>query len=133
MNGGRGRIIPTAGPFAPGRRSEPPRADVGVGEPAAQAGDLDDVARVRSVDDLVAADVDALVGEAVEEDEVAGLELAARDRSSVAVLRGGVVRQRDPELRVDVHDEARAVEAGRRRTSPDVGDAEVAERDRRRV
>ena len=43
----------------------------GVGE----ARDLDDVARVRRVDELAAADVDADVAEPVEEDEVARLEL----------------------------------------------------------
>ena len=42
------------------------------------------------------------------------------------------MRQRDAELRVDVHDEPRAVEAGRRRrAAPEIRDAEVAERDRR--
>ncbi len=40
-----------------------------------EAGDLHDVARVRCVHELAAADVDADVAEAVEEDEVAGLQL----------------------------------------------------------
>ena len=50
--------------------------------------DLHDVARVRRVDELIAADVDADVSEAVEEDEVAGLELRAGDADADGVLRG---------------------------------------------
>ena len=60
-----------------------------------EARDLDDVACVRRVDELAAADVDPDVAEAVEEDEVARLELVARDGDAVAVLGGRVVRQRD--------------------------------------
>ena len=69
------------------------------------------------------------VAEAVEEDEVAGLELVARDRRAHAPLRAGVVRQRDADLRVHVHREAGAVEAARRRPAPAVRRAEVAHRD----
>src|SRR5207248_50711 len=65
----------------------PPGADIRVGVPAAEAGDLDDGARVRGVDELVAADVEADVAEAVEEDEIARLEVAARDRNADAPLR----------------------------------------------
>ena len=39
------------------------------------------------------------------------------------------MRQRDADLGVDVHDEAGAVEAGRARAAPDVGNAEVLHRD----
>src|SRR6266480_1997595 len=44
-------------------------ADVGGVVPAGEWRDLDDIAGVRSVDELSAADVDADVAEAVEEDE----------------------------------------------------------------
>src|SRR5918999_6098240 len=84
---------------------------------------------MRRVDELTPADVHAVVAEAVEEDEIAGLELAAVDRRAVPVLRSGVVRQRDADLRVDVHDEPGAVEAARTRTAPDVRGAEVTHRD----
>ena len=50
------------------------RADVGRRVPAGQRRDLHDVAGVRRVDQLVPADVDPDVAEAVEEDEVAGLQ-----------------------------------------------------------
>ena len=69
------------------------------------------------------------VTEPVEEDEVAGLELVPRDRDAVVVLVGGVVWQRDAELRVDVHHEAGAVESARRGAAPDVRHAEVLHRD----
>src|SRR6266513_1455995 len=67
------------------------RPDVCRGVPARDAGDLDDVAGVRRVDEGVAADVDADVAEPVEEDQVARLEVAARDRAAHAVLRVGAV------------------------------------------
>src|SRR5262249_44467849 len=58
---------------------DPPRADVVAAVPAlGEAVDADDGARVRRVDELVAADVDAHMVEVVEEDEVARLELIAR-------------------------------------------------------
>ena len=60
---------------------------------------------MRSVDELVVPDVDAHVAEPVEEDEVAGLEAAPRDGDAHLILRHGVVRERDPELRVHVHHE----------------------------
>ena len=61
------------------------RADVGRRVPGVvEARDLDDVARVRRVDELPAADVHAHVAEAVEEDEVARLELVARDEDADA-------------------------------------------------
>ena len=73
------------------------------------------------------------VAEAVEEDEVAGLELVSGDRRAHAVLRGRVVRERDADLRVHVHDEAGAVEAGRARRRPRrTGRRGTASRSRRR-
>ena len=48
--------------------------------------DLDDGARVRGVDELAAADVDADVAEPVEEDEVTGLEIGERDRFGCGTL-----------------------------------------------
>ena len=51
--------------------------------------------------------------------------------ASLVPLRAAEVRQVDPELRVHVHHEARAVEAGERaRAAPDVRDAEVTLGDR---
>ncbi len=94
-----------------------------------QARDLHDVARVRRVDELPSADVDAHVAEPVEEDEVARRELVARHGDAVVVLRRSVMRQRHAHLRIDVHREARAVEAGGRRPAPYVRDAEVLHRD----
>ena len=58
------------------RRLDAAGADVAA--VVAQVRDLDDVARVRGVDELAAADVDAHVAEPVEEDEVARLEVAVR-------------------------------------------------------
>ena len=49
------------------------------------------------MDHPAVADVEADVAEPVEEDEVAGLQVAAVDRPAVGVLSGGVVRQPDPE------------------------------------
>ena len=72
-----------APPAGSGRRSaasglEAAAADPGGGVPGlVDARDLDHVARVRRVDELAPADVDARVAEAVEEDEVAGFELLA--------------------------------------------------------
>src|SRR3712207_5767112 len=84
---------------------------------------------MRRVDELPTADVDPVVAEPVEEDEVAWREVRARDGAPVAVLHRRVVRQRDADLRIDVHDEARAVEArARRRAAPPVRDAEVLHR-----
>ena len=74
----------------------------------AERRDLHDVAGVRGVDEVPAADVDPDVTEPVEEDEVAGLEIAHRDRHAGAVLRVARVRQRDAHLRVDVHRRARS-------------------------
>ena len=114
------------------RGLDAPGADVRGGVPGvAEARDLDDVARVWGVDELAVADVQADVAEPVEEDEVARLELVARHRCAVAVLRSGIVGQRDAELRVHEHHEPGAVEARRWAcAAPHVRDAEVLERDR---
>src|SRR4051812_6282101 len=98
---------------------------------AAEAGDAvdpDDRPGVRRVDEPAAADVDPDVAEAVEEDEVAGRWRG--DRLRRVPLGDGVVRERDPELGVDVHHEAGAVEAARARAAVDVRDAEIAKGDR---
>src|SRR5919201_1899163 len=92
--------------------------------------DLDDVPGVRCVDEPPAADVDALVlGAArsgVEEDQVPRKEPARRDAHALVELRARVVRELDPELRVDVHREAGAVEPPDRiGAAPAVRDAEV--------
>ena len=91
-------------------------------------GDLHDVAGVRSVDELAAADVDADVAETVEEDEVARLELIVGHGNAHAVLRIARMRERHADLRVGVHHEAGAVEASRRRSTPHVRGAEVLHR-----
>src|SRR5262245_34896181 len=80
---------------------------------------------MRCVHEVAAADVDALMTEVVEEDEIARLEIAPRDRDAVAVLRDRAVWQRDPDLGEHVHREARAIEAGRACAAPDVRDAEI--------
>src|SRR5262249_12066649 len=97
--------------------------------PARDARDLDHVTGVRRVDEAAAADVDPDMAEPVEEDEVAWLEAAQRNRAAVAVLGVRAVRKRDPDLREDVHHKAGAVEPGRRGAAPDVRRAEVAHRD----
>src|SRR5438874_10935458 len=84
---------------------------------------------MRRVDELAAADVDPHVPEPVEEDEVAGLQVAGRDGDADAPLRARVVRKADAHLPVHVRDEAGAVEARRARAAPDVGRAEILHRD----
>src|SRR6266508_4149890 len=90
-----------------------PGAHVAGRVPAGEARDLDDVAGVRGVDHLTAADVDPHVAEPVEEDEVAGLELVARDRRPHCVEGVRAMRQGHADLGEDVHDEAGAVESAR--------------------
>ena len=102
---------------------------------AGEAADAHVRARVRRLDDLAVADVDRGVAGAVrlrlEEHEVARRELRRVEPRVCEELRGGVVRQPDAELRVDVLREARAVEPGRRRVpAPAIRDAEVVLRDR---
>ena len=111
------------------RQLEPARADVRA-RSAREARDPHDVAGVRRVHELAAADVDPDVAETAEEDEVARRQLVVGDGRSHAVLRCRVVRKRHADLRVDVAREPRAVEAGRRaRASPDVRNPEVLECD----
>src|SRR5579862_2652229 len=86
-------------------------------------------APVWRVDHLPVAEIDPDVAEAVEEDEVAGLSRGLGDRQRRVPLGDRVMRQRDAELRVDVHHEAGAVETARACSSPDVGDAEIPQRD----
>src|SRR5919107_780341 len=60
---------------------------------------------------LAVADVDAHVADrGVEEDQVAGLQVGARDGDPHPGLRGAGVRQRDPGRGVGVHRQPRAVE-----------------------
>src|SRR6266540_1123205 len=94
-----------------------------------QARDLDDVARMRRMHETSPLDVDPRVGEAVEEDQVAGLKVVPRYRTADAPEHGAVVGQADPDAAVDVHDEPGAVEAIRAGARPAVRGAEVAERD----
>ena len=63
------------------------------------------------MDEAARADVEADVADAVEEDEVAGPERAARDLPAEAVVRVRAVWQVDAEVAEDVADEAGAVEA----------------------
>src|SRR5438270_529661 len=89
-----------------------------------QARDLDDGARVRRVDELAAADVDADVADVgLEEHEVAGLEVAVRHVRTGVPLRPRVVVKGDAELGVHPHREPRAVKSGRAGAAPHVGDA----------
>src|SRR6266480_4387407 len=89
-----------------------PSTDVRRGVPPGDARDLDYVACVRRVDEGAAANVNADVPEPVEEDEVARLEVAARDGAAHPVLRVRAVRKRHPDLREDVHPATGAVDAG---------------------
>ena len=69
----------------------------------------------------------------VEEDDVAGLQLADRHLREHVVLRHRVVRQGPADLRVGIGNQAGAVESGRRLAAPDVRDADdTARRPRRR-
>src|SRR5262249_21345969 len=70
------------------------------------------------------------MAEAVEEQEVAGLQPRAQHAAAPRELPARVVRQRDAEVAVDEARESRAVEPGaRRRASPRVPDAEEATRE----
>ena len=82
------------------------------------------------VDEPAAADVDADVVEAVEEDQVAAAQVIHADVAAVAVLGGGEVRQAHAQLGIDVHDEAGAVKAARARAAPHVGHSQVTLGDR---
>src|SRR5689334_14046233 len=100
-------------------------ADPALAEPVVvEAGDLD-AARRGGVDEAAVAQVDAVVSQAVEEDEVARGQRVPGHRRAVAELLGRVVGDGDPDTRVDVRDQARAVEAGGARAGPDVRRAQV--------
>src|SRR5262249_61772191 len=72
----------------------------------------------------VVADVEPDVADAVEEQEITGLQRPAGDPAPAVELRVRVVRERDAEVRVDVARKARAVEPARADTAPHVRDAE---------
>ena len=87
--------------------------------------DLHVGAGMRSVDEAAAADVHPDVADAVEEDEIAWAKVAACDAAAEVEVGVAAVGQCDAEVGVDEADEARAVEACRRRgAAPDVGDAD---------
>src|SRR6266850_4371068 len=101
--------------------SEPPASDpVGAVPVIVQAPDAHVLARLPGVDEAPVADVDAVVAQPVEEDEIAWLEVVARDRRPVLVLHRSVVGERNSDLRIDIADEARAIEAGRRLAAPSI-------------
>src|SRR5512137_700622 len=97
------------------------------GAPAVEWAHLDDVAGVGRLDEEPAADVDPdvmVAGRTAEEDEVGGLKAVQRHRVAQVRLQGRGVRQGDAELGEDVGHEPRAVEAVRRCSAEDVGDAQ---------
>jgi hypothetical protein len=87
------------------------------------------LAGLSGVDEPPLADVNAVVAEAVEEDEIAWLEVVSGDCSAVPILLRGVVGERHPELRVDVPHEAGAIEAGRRLAAPSIRCPPILHRD----
>src|SRR5919198_2259571 len=74
------------------RDLDAPAAGEGGGVPAADARDLDDVAGVRGVDELTAADVDADVARTGEEHEITGLQVVDSDRRAHPELSVRAVR-----------------------------------------
>ena len=99
-------------------RAEAPGAVEAGAVPAAERLDLHAGAGVRCVDEAAVADVDADVAEAVEEDEVAGPKRRAADAAAAVELGVARVGEREAEVRVDVADEAGAVEAERGELPP---------------
>src|SRR5215208_3632548 len=83
-----------------------------------EALDSHDVAGLGRVDETPATDIDAHVAEAVEEDEVARPEVLARGRLPDSPEHPTRVRELDPDSAVDIHHEARAVEARGGRAGP---------------
>src|SRR5262249_44645929 len=81
--------------------------------PACEALDADAGAGVRRVDEAAVPDVHADVAVAVEEDEVAGTEAPPADAAAPHDLGIARMGERHAEMRVDVADEAGAVEAAR--------------------
>ena len=65
------------------------------------------------MDELPISCVDPHVAQAVEEDQIARLQLTATDVATLVVLGSRVVGQADARLGVGVHDQARAVEGAR--------------------
>jgi hypothetical protein len=66
------------------------------------------------------ADIDPGVAEAVEEDEVAGLEMVTPDLAVRGVLGAGVVRHPNTELAVDEAGQAGTIESTGARATPTV-------------
>src|SRR5262245_9054372 len=116
--------------FPPATRSQPAGADPAGAIPVVvEARDRHVLAGLPGVDEPAVADIDAVVAEAIEEDEVAGLEAVARDRCAQLVLGRGVVRQRHADPRVYVAHEARAIEVRRPLAAPAIRRAAVLQGD----
>jgi hypothetical protein len=81
------------------------------------------------MNEAVAADEDSHVPEAVEEDDVARHQIAACDGPALPPEHGAVMRKCDADPAIDVHDEAGAIEAGRTRAAPTVGNTQVVKAD----
>src|ERR1041385_6916841 len=91
-----------------------PGAVVGAGVPAGQRIDRNAGTGVGRVDEPPAAQVQADVSEAVEEEEVPGREAAERHALADLILRRRIVRQLHAEVLVHVAGEAGAVETAAR-------------------
>src|SRR4029079_9445956 len=115
------------GPFS--GRAGTGGADVRVLEPGdVERLDFNGGARVRCVQHVAVADVDADVPELVEEHEVADPQIALGDERAEVVLGGGEVRQRDAVAGPQPHDKTRAVKPGLgRRAAPHVRHADLTE------
>src|SRR5439155_1383240 len=81
------------------------------------------------VDESAAADVDADVAEAVEEDQIARPKQRSRDVTAGPVLVCRDARQRYAQPSIDVRHQARTVEAGRALAAPHVRHTEFAPRE----
>ncbi len=92
-----------------------------------EARDRDALPRSPGVNEASAADVDAAVPEAIEEDQVPRSELVTGHRRAVTVLLSRVVRKRDTDLGVHVLHEARAIEARWAGAPPVIRHAELAD------
>src|SRR5919108_3049258 len=100
---------------------EAPRPDQSAPVPVREAHDLDISAAVRRVHHTTAANVEANVAKAVEEEDVARLHASTSDSPAVAVESVRAVRQVDADAQIAPADEPGAVEARRRFTAPAVG------------
>src|SRR5579859_4292063 len=104
--------------------AEPAGADETRGIPTCERLDPDSGAGVRCVDEATVADVDADMPEPVEEDEVPRPQRPTADAAATIELRVARVGESEAEVRVDVADEAGAIEAcARRAPAVDVADA----------